>query len=122
MGGSPSRAARKRFLRFEIAVDNPLPVRLVERRGELPHPVDDFARGWLAREGEALQVLPRQQLHDEEGGLLQLTGHVGVDNPHDVLALDGAVDARLSPETLNQLRGQQRPREHQLEGQGAPPC
>ena len=47
-------------------------------------------------------------------------GHVGVDDPDHVVALDRAVDARLPTEALHQLGRQQRARQHHLERQVSP--
>ena len=115
IGGRPSRSARKRFSGLRSRWTIPSPCALSSARGELAHPVDHLRGRGLSFHADALEVPPREQLHHQEGRVVELVRDVRVDDAHDVLALHGAVDAGLAAKTLDELRRQQRTRQHQLQ-------
>ncbi|MCU0684060.1 MAG: hypothetical protein MUF34_17765 [Polyangiaceae bacterium] len=91
----------QQVLGLQIAVHHARRVRPIERQRRLPQPLDHQRRGLRFRAGNGPQIAALQEFHHQEGGAVELVGHVGVDHPHHVLALQTHPDARLAPETLD---------------------
>ena len=83
-------------------MDDSLLVGLVERARDLREVEHHFAGGQRAAPLElAAQVVTLEPLHHHEGHLAEVLADVGIDNPHDVLALDAHRRSGFGAEALH---------------------
>ncbi len=91
-------ASQKYVLWFEIAVDDPDAVGLVEGQGDLPEPLDDVLRAERFVVRKALEITTLEQVHDQVRRATELGRDVGVEDSYDVLAADLRGRPRLTLE------------------------
>src|SRR5215207_9105077 len=104
-------------VRLEIAVDDPAPVRLVDRRARLLEDVDDPLEREAALLGEDVgERAPVEVLHHEVGDLLAAhRGEAEVGDVDDVRVAKAPGRLRLAPEPLDELGAARHPRHDHLE-------
>jgi hypothetical protein len=86
---------------LDVAVDDPVAVRVAERGEDLARVGDrDRDRARAAREDQLLQRSPLDVLHDDEVGAVRLAAVVDRD---DVLVREPGRVRRLAPEPLDEL-------------------
>jgi hypothetical protein len=109
----------EQVLGLEIAVDDSRRVGLVEGEGDLMQVLHDLVRREATAPGqEDGEVLPAEQLHDQERRAGRLVDP-RVQRLHDVLALDVGRDRGLELEPAAQLGLGDQAGEHDLEGAAA---